>query len=214
MASDPTAPAGRSRGPGRRERRKREVRARILEAAVALFDDRGVEATTVAAICERADVAHKTFFNHFASRRQLLRAIADEALEETLARIEAVTKTPASTAVRLRRFFRDVAEAALEAGPMHRELLTEIIHASQEDLEGEPARRLHEAFARLVREGVSAGDVDPRHGEEIPTEMVTGAFYTLMLSWAHMDDYPLRRRAEGVAAFLADALAPRTRRRG
>jgi AcrR family transcriptional regulator len=183
------------------------VRGRILEAAETLFDERGVEATTVAAICERADVAHKTFFNHFASRRHLLRAIAHDALEDTLARIEAETKRPASTAERLGHFFREVAEGALEAGPMHRELLTEIIHATQEDLDGDPARRLHEAFARLVREGVAAGDVEARHGEEVLTEMVTGAFYALMLSWAHMDDYPLRRRAEGVAAFLGDALA-------
>jgi AcrR family transcriptional regulator len=213
MASGPGTGRGGPPPPGRRERRKREVRQRILEASVALFDERGVEATTVGAICERADVAHKTFFNHFASRRHLLRAIAHEALEETLARIEAATKRPVPTAERLQRFFRDVAEAALEAGPMHRELLTEIIHASQEDREGEPARRLHEAFGRLVREGLAAGEVDPRHGEEVLTEMVTGAFYTLMLSFAHMDDYPLRRRAEGLAAFLGDALAPQPARR-
>ncbi len=49
----------------RRERRKREVRGRILAAAVGLFDERGFGATKVAEICERADVAHKTFFNHF-----------------------------------------------------------------------------------------------------------------------------------------------------
>lgn len=209
MTGDPEAREQAARPAGRRERRKREVHARILEAAVALFDAQGVEATTVAAICERADVAQKTFFNHFASRRQLLRAIAHRAQGETLSRIEAAAKRPASTPERLRRFFREVADATLEAGPMHRALLTEIIHASQEDAEGEPARRLHEAFARLVREGVDAGDVDPRHGEEVLTEMVTGAFYALMLSFAHMDDYPLRQRAEGVAAFLGDALAPR-----
>ena len=61
---------------GRRERRKLEVHARILEANLELFDARGAEATKVQDICERADVAHKTFFNHFASKRHLLREVA------------------------------------------------------------------------------------------------------------------------------------------
>ncbi len=49
----------------RRERRKLEVRNRILEASTTLFEAKGLEATTVVEICERADVAHKIFFNHF-----------------------------------------------------------------------------------------------------------------------------------------------------
>ena len=68
----------------RRERRKLEVRNRILEAAVDLFDERGFEATTVAEICERADVAHKTLFNHFVSKQHLLREIAQDALQQFL----------------------------------------------------------------------------------------------------------------------------------
>ncbi|MEN8161948.1 MAG: TetR family transcriptional regulator, partial [Myxococcota bacterium] len=43
----------------RRARRKLELRSRMLEAASALFDERGVHATRVAEICERADVAQK-----------------------------------------------------------------------------------------------------------------------------------------------------------
>jgi len=61
---------------GRRERRKLEVRGRILAASVELFDKKGIEDTKVLEICERADVAHKTFFNHFPSKRHLLRVIA------------------------------------------------------------------------------------------------------------------------------------------
>ena len=51
----------------RRERRKQEVRSRILEAANELFPIDGFQETRVDDICERADVAHKTFFNHFST---------------------------------------------------------------------------------------------------------------------------------------------------
>jgi AcrR family transcriptional regulator len=50
----------------RLERRKREVREKILAAAFELFLRQGVAATTIEQICEHADVANRTFFNHFA----------------------------------------------------------------------------------------------------------------------------------------------------
>ena len=64
----------------RMDRRKQEVRDRILGAAFDLFLDQGVSATTIEDICERADVANRTFFNHFATRHDMMRALAEERL--------------------------------------------------------------------------------------------------------------------------------------
>ena len=192
------------------------MRQRILAAAVALFDEQGFEATKVADICERADVANKTFFNHFPTKSDLLRAIAQTALDEFLVEIEEARKAPGGTRERLRALFEQIADNALAAGPMHRELLAEIIHVAHESgTEGEQARRLHQAFRALVRDGRSAGDVATTHSLEIQTDMLIGAFYALMLNWANLDEYPLRRQALAAARFLADALtgAPRTEER-
>ncbi|MFZ0229809.1 MAG: helix-turn-helix domain-containing protein, partial [Mycobacterium sp.] len=61
----------------RTERRKREVKENILTAAFDLFLAQGVGATTIEDICERADVANRTFFNHFATRQDMIRALAE-----------------------------------------------------------------------------------------------------------------------------------------
>jgi AcrR family transcriptional regulator len=191
----------------RRARRKLELRGRMLEAAVALFDERGVHATKVADICARADVAQKTFFNHFASKGQLLRALAEEASKQLLAEIEAARKEGKTTRERLARFFGGVAERAAQVSPTHRELLTEIIHAIHESgTEPDQARRLHAAFGALVSDGLATGDVTRRHAPETLTEMVMGAYYALMFNWANLDGYPIRERAQAAARFLADAL--------
>jgi AcrR family transcriptional regulator len=198
----------------RRTRRQLELTQRILDAAIALFDEQGFEATKVSDICARADVANKTFFNHFATKGDLLRGIAQSALDEFLAEIEEARKTPGGTPERLRALFERIADNALAAGPMRRELLAEIIHVAHESgTEGEQARRLHQAFRALVRDGRSAGDVATTHSLEIQTDMLIGAFYALMLNWANLDGYPLRRQALAAARFLSDALtrAPRTR---
>ena len=197
----------------RRERRKLEVRNRILESSVALFEQRGPHQTTVAEICERADVAQKTFFNHFPAKQHVLRAIAEESLEELLVDIEEVRKQPVSTRERIERFFTRVVDNAEAAGPMQRELLTELIHAAHESgSEARQARRLGAAFEALVREGAANGDLTPDHDLQTLTEMVQGAFYVLMFNWANLEGYPLRTQALAAARFLGDAMTTPSQR--
>jgi len=199
----------------RRARRKLEVRARLLAAAEALFDQHGIAATRISEICERADVAQKTFFNHFATKQDLLRALAASFLEELLVDVEAARKRPGSTPERLAAFFACIVDNALQAGPMRRELLTEIIHVSQTQRSGsQNARALRDAFGALVADGLSAGDVSRAHSRETLTDMILGAFYVLMFNWAHLEGYALRRQALAAARFLGDAMAaPPLRRR-
>jgi AcrR family transcriptional regulator len=215
-AEAPPSAAPEAEPPSRRERRKLEVRARLLAAAESLFDQQGIAATKVSEICERADVAQKTFFNHFATKQDLLRALAGSFLEELLVDVEEARKRPGSTPERLAAFFACIAENALAAGPMRRELLTEIIHVSQAQRSGSAnARALQGAFGALIADGLAAGDVTRAHSRETLTDMVLGAFYVLMFNWAHLEGYALRRQALAAARFLGDAMAaaPARRRR-
>ena len=191
----------------RRERRKAEVRGRIVEAAVDLFGEVGFANTKVSEICERADVAHKTFFNYFPTKRDVLREIASGSIDELLEDIATTCRQHVSSRERIRHFFERVADYATDAGPMHRELLTEVIHVAHEtNNQGEQAQRLHEAFSAIVREGCKAGDLRSDHSVQTQTEMILGAYYALMFNWAHLESYPLRRQALAAARFLTDAL--------
>ena len=194
----------------RRERRKLEVRARILDAAIDLFDAHGYEATRVSEISARADVAHKTFFNHFPSKQHVLQAIAEGAMQEQLEGIEVLRKRPASTHERLLRLFDWVGARAEQAGAMRPELVHEIIrftHAGGAGRAEGEARKLHDAFAGIVREGLAAGDVTGDHDEETLVEMLMGAYYAVMLNWTSFDGYPVRERARAAGRFLAGAIA-------
>ncbi len=192
----------------RRERRKLEVRARILEAGLALFRERGFADTKVSEICDRADVAHKTFFNHFPSKQELVREIAQHAIGELLIDIETARKHGANTADRLARFFTGMALRSLAAGPMFREVVSELVHVVHESgSRSEQARRLHDAFGAIVGDGLAAGDVTRRHDAETLTEMIMGAYYVLIFNYANLDDFPLSDQAAAVARFLGDALA-------
>jgi AcrR family transcriptional regulator len=49
-----------------------DSRGRLEQAALALFGELGFDETTVAAIAERAGVTERTFFRHFADKREVL----------------------------------------------------------------------------------------------------------------------------------------------
>src|SRR5580704_2733298 len=80
------------RGMGRWEP---DARGRLERAALALFGERGFEHTTVAEIAKRAGLTERTFFRHFADKREVLFAGASE-LQELL--VSAVADAPDSLA--------------------------------------------------------------------------------------------------------------------
>jgi AcrR family transcriptional regulator len=49
-----------------------DARGRLAQAALALYGERGFEDTTVAEIAERAGLTERTFFRHFADKREVL----------------------------------------------------------------------------------------------------------------------------------------------
>ncbi len=194
----------------RRERRKLEMRERIVEAAQALFEGQGFQETRVADICERADIAQKTFFNHFPTKLDLLREIAHAGIEQMMFDIEDLRKADLSTSERIHRFFDTVATHVLDAGPANRELLIELVLLISGDAteRSEQGVRLHAAFRDIVDDGLAQGDVTTRHDPQALTEMILGAYYVLMFNYANLDDFPVRERGHAAARILADALAP------
>ncbi len=64
----------------RRSERAEETRRRILEAAAALFDERGYASTTIEAIAADADVAVETVYSRFGNKATLLEAILEPAI--------------------------------------------------------------------------------------------------------------------------------------
>jgi AcrR family transcriptional regulator len=51
---------------------KPDARGRLAKAALELYGERGFEQTTVAEIAERAGLTERTFFRHFADKREVL----------------------------------------------------------------------------------------------------------------------------------------------
>jgi AcrR family transcriptional regulator len=78
---------------GLRQRKRQQTRERLTRVAMALFLERGFEATTLDDIAAAAQVSRRSFFHYFASKEDVVFAWQEES---TTALIEAVAARPAS----------------------------------------------------------------------------------------------------------------------
>ena len=75
--------------PGLRERKRQQTRERLTRAAMALFLDRGFEATTLDDIAAAADISRRSFFHYFASKEDVVFAWHEETTAALIAAVEA-----------------------------------------------------------------------------------------------------------------------------
>jgi AcrR family transcriptional regulator len=94
---------------GLRERKKRQTREAIAQAAMELFVAHGYDRVTVADVARSADVSEKTVFNHFPTKEDL---VLHGGQERRAALIEAIrTRPPGSSLVEP---FRDATMAFID----------------------------------------------------------------------------------------------------
>ena len=186
-------------GETRRERRKREVHDRIVDAATALFERQGFAETTALEIADAADVAEKTFYNHFPTKQHLIEELARASLVRLMQKLLDARQAGATPRERLQHFFESAADEA-ESGSrrLARELILEWIRVSQVD--NAEDRRLHEAFAALF-----AGEGSARERDFL-ADMAVATYTGILINWVSRSDYPLRERLLAAARLLCAAV--------
>ena len=103
---------------------------RLERAALALFAERGYDATTVAEIADRAGLTKSTFFRHYADKREVL-FYGTEMMQHLL--VEAVAAAPASaTAMDAVGAAFQAAGAMLQENPERVRLRDSIVSANAE----------------------------------------------------------------------------------
>ena len=124
------------------------ARGRMEQAALELYVERGYEQTTVAEIAERAGLTERTFFRHFADKREVLFAGAG-ALQELL--VTAVAGAPDAVAP------LEAVAAALEAAGALLQERREYSRRRQSVIDANPALQERELIKLAALASALAG---------------------------------------------------------
>jgi AcrR family transcriptional regulator len=202
-----------------RERSKGATREALIEAAVAEFSERGLDAPSLDAICARAGFTRGAFYVHFRNREELVAAVVQRALGAFFDAIIATGDGPHDLERTVRRFEEAVVGISTlrlpgrgggdaPAGvPFHR--LVEACERSPA-LRAQLVRLLREAVERVAKTA-GAGQAAATVRADVDAEALASLLVTLALGFvAALDaglpfDPPAARRA--VLALLA----PRSR---
>lgn len=182
----------------RRERKKRETRARILDAALTLMAERGYDAVKIDDIAARADVANATFFLHFPTKSALITAFTEQVSDKIAARLQgfdigAVEKLELLRAIVLDEWGR------------HSALLRKFVADAAAENGGaifESSASLVDLVEAIVAEGQSAGELSGEFSPETVAQCLVSAWRAATLKWAASGDAVKARRANREALDL------------
>ena len=173
-----------------------------MRAAFELFLRQGVADTTIEDVCAHADVANRTFFNHFSSRRDMVGALAERRLLNLHDTV--FERSDRAIPARLIGVLDDIAATLATAGETYRELIGEMMSAA--GYGSRRGSRFHQTFVELVNEGVVRGEVHIRHDPDIIADIIVGALAGALVNW-HVDaTYSLTTNLHNLGVALADLL--------
>ncbi|MBI1988045.1 MAG: TetR/AcrR family transcriptional regulator [Nitrospinae bacterium] len=170
---------------GRRERKKRETEERILQAALSLFQIKGLEATTLEEITEKADVGKGTFFNYFPTKEALFLHLYERVIAEVGGLLERQWKLLGNPFDILKSFLLLLAEQIQTYPDLFERMALKMARLAL------PSRFSWEnLLSRLLKEGQERGelrkDIDPREMAEV----VTAVGIQTILSWLREEPRP------------------------
>jgi AcrR family transcriptional regulator len=195
-------------GTGLRERRRRRTMEAIIDAALALFEERGYDAVPVEEIAAAAEVSPRTFYRHFPAKEDVLvldprteaavrAALAQERPGETDAGFVARTLIAALTARRPDRARRGY--QLIQTTPALQARAFQLVWRDQEVI-----------VQALLARHPAAPDAELR--ARVVTVAVSDAVRVGLAAWVQAGQQgPVQEYCERALAALRDALTEPTR---
>lgn len=180
------------------------TRQRIVDAAIALFADRGFDATSVSEVVTTAGVAKGALYYHFESKDDLLYEVYRELVDRQLAGLTEILARQSGPEQTMRELIADLVETtaarAAEAKVFSRES-HRLGDANQARVRA-ARRTIHDAFIDLIRSGQASGAFNTVATPEMVTFTVFGVINELPV-W-YRPDGP--KRPAQLAAELAELI--------
>ena len=190
----------------RRERKKQEIRRRLMDAAIRLFREQGYDAATVERIATAADVAKGTFFNYFQTKDAILPALAERRMQQIKDMLSPKHGAPASPVARIKLALRLLAEDPMTDPQLAQRLFAAMMRRRQQ--EARPGHALAHLLADQVRQAQAAGEIRPDLDPIYVGSVIRTLFFQQMMMWyCDCHPTPLPEMIDGTVDLLMDGLA-------
>ncbi len=199
--------ATRSYGGVTADERRATRRVALIEAALDLFAEDGARAVSKRAVCARARLNDRYFYEHFTDSDALIEAIVRDLTAEGLQAVKAATT---SAAPDIRAQVRATADAALEfltADPRRGQLLLRS-HTSEvlQHARADSTRAISNAMAAMIRDPLGPAAASHLDTDLAAFALVSGAM-EVIAGWLRGDFDTTREHLADIVAGLLLAVA-------
>lgn len=193
----------------RRERRKQEIRSKIIESAISLFEAKGIDSTTLEDICETADISRPTFYSYYPSKNELILALVEKLWLNVASEItqKAIAKDE-STLSYVESFLKVTRQEIARYGRLERELVRHSMNQETRDdaSNSNMLKLLTQLFASVYSEGKKRGDIGNRFPVDFLAEASMGCISSVMMNWAFDENYPVEQRLKQTSDLIVAML--------
>jgi TetR/AcrR family fatty acid metabolism transcriptional regulator len=159
----------------------------ILDAAKAIFADKGFEATSIADIARAAEISDGLVYRYFRNKRELLFEVLRKFYERILLDLETQVFKRDSFAARLETLIRRHLEVFVSDTDLCRLFISEVRTAS--DYQGSSIQELNRLYTsvliRIVKNAVKTGEVRSDVNPRLLRDVIFGAIEHL--AWRHVN---------------------------
>lgn len=177
----------------RREREKQRRRSEILEAAEALFSERGYRATTMQEISEKVELSKGTIYLYFKSKEELYLNICVKGVAEFGEDLEAAARKAGSLEEIIKAVYMAYIKHSLEKPAIFRVLRDTFLERVRQNLSAATIEEISgiirnwlELESGLIEEGIERGvfrrDLDPYGFSLTAWRMSTGLIELALLN--------------------------------
>ena len=177
-----------------------DARGRLQRAAVDLFAEQGFAATTVPQIAERAGLTTRTFFRHFADKREVL--FSGDDIPENAAELMRAAPPDLDPMTLIAQRLRMVAGTTFEGSRSEVRRVRAIIESHQALQERDLKKRA--ALAAVVRSGFVERGEDPVRAA-VAADLTVSVLHIALERW--LDDPADDASARPLADVIDDVLA-------
>jgi AcrR family transcriptional regulator len=191
---------------GRRERKKQELRERIVDAANTLIAQQGLAQTTVDQIAELADIAQATFFNYFPTKAAVVDALVERLIDQFNEVVDQAHHAEGSVVPKIEALFLLTAELTESQHRTLRDIIAETVRSPRPSPE-QSLRRMRALFADDIAAGQERGEVRSDKSAEALADAVLGIYVSVLLFWSAGAGYPVGDRLRSSARLAVDLVA-------
>ena len=191
-----------------------DTRARIVEAAEALFLRLGYAKTAVADIASELKMSPANVYRFFPSKNAIIEAICQRCLSECEERCWAVARSRGTAAERVERMVIEILAYHKENLITDKRVNDIVLVAIESSWETIRAHKdvLHTVMEVILRDGIEAGDfdkVDPRETAEVIMRSAVCFTHPMMVGQCLEEGEDLEAEVRKFIRFQLRALTPR-----